>query len=304
MTPMRHPLTRLAVAVLLAGLLLAGGLTIVWLGIGALRPARATTWFTVTRVGGEAHLTPAADQPFFFLALGNDGRSDADPGLGDAIHVIGVNPATGDATILDVPRDTEAPGGGKINAYHASGGLPATIAQLNRMMGIQISYAVTTNFPGFVAMVDEIGGVEIDVTEPMFDKDSGTAFDPGRYKMSGESLLAYSRDRKSYPVEGDRQRTVNQGKAIIAALATVRAQNPGAAGTVRLVATLARHVRTEGVDLAQLYTLGRLALSIDPARVRNVLVPTGAGAGTNLAVTPAAQALFADFADDAILQSH
>ena len=301
---MTRPLIRLLVAIPLVGLLLAGMIAGTWLLLGSPQPARAATWFTVHRVGSAAHFAEAPGQPFFFLALGNDGRSDADPGLGDAMHVIGVNPATGDATILDVPRDTEAPSGGKINAFHSGGGLPATIAQLNRMMGINISYAVTTNFPGFVAMVDDIGGVDIEVTEPMFDTDSGTAFAPGPYKMSGESLLAYTRNRKSYPAEGDRQRTVNQGKAIIAALATLRAQNPGATGALKLTATLARHVRTEGMDLTAMYELGRLALGIDPARVRNVLVPTGAGGGTNLAVTPAGRVLFGDFADDAILQAH
>jgi LCP family protein required for cell wall assembly len=301
---MRKPLLQFLVTVPLAGLLLAGGVTATWLALGGPQNARAATWFTVHRVGGSASFAAAPTSPFFVLVLGNDGRTDADPGLGDAIHVIGVNPVTRDASIINVPRDTEAPSGGKINAFHATGGLPATVAQLNRMMGIDIAYAITTNFAGFVAMVNEIGGVEIDVTEPMHDRDSGTAFDPGRYKMSGESLLAYSRDRKSYPAEGDRQRTVNQGKAILAALATLRAQNPGAAGTARLVAILARHVRTEGMDLGQMYDLARLALSIDPARVKNVLLPTGPGGGTNLAVAPAARDLFADFADDAILQNH
>lgn len=301
---MRHPLVRLLVAVPLAGLLLAGFTAAAWLAIGAPRPVKAATWFAVHRVSAAASFTSAPDRPFFVLVVGNDARHDGEPGLGDALHVIGVNPLTGDATILDIPRDTEAPGGGKINAFQATGGLPATIAQVNRMMGIEIAYAITTNFPGFVDMVDEIGGVDIEVTEPMHDRDSGTAFDPGPHRMSGDSLLAFSRDRKSYPIEGDRQRSLNQGRAIIAALATLRAQNPGAAGTARLVAILARHVETEGLDLSHLYDLGRLALSLDPARVRNVLVPTGAGGGTNLAVAPAARDLFADFADDAILQNH
>ena len=53
-----------------------------------------------------------------------------------------------------------------------------------------------------------------------------------------------------------------------------------------------------------MYELGRLALSIDPARIKNVVLPTGAGGGTNLAVAPGAQDLFADFRDDAILQNH
>jgi LCP family protein required for cell wall assembly len=301
---MKHPIIRLLVAIPLTGLLLAGTLAGAWLALGAPQPAQATTWFTIHRVSSTASYTESPDTPFFVLVLGNDGRTDADPGLGDAIHVIGVNPATGDASMIDVPRDTEAPSGGKINAFHATGGLPAMVQQLNRMMGIDIAYAITTNFPGFVAMVDEIGGVDITVTEPMNDRDSGTEFEPGNYRMSGESLLAYSRDRKSYPAEGDRMRTVNQGKAIIAALATLRAQNPGAAGTAKLVATLARHTRTDGMDLAQLYDLGRLALTLDPARVKNVLLPTGAGSGTNLAVAASAQDLFADFRDDATLQNH
>lgn len=301
---MTRPLVRLLLTVPLAGLMLASALAVVWFAVGSPQPARGATWFTVRRIESAASFTDAPGQPFFVLVLGNDARTDAEPGLGDAVHVIGVNPATADATILDVPRDTEAPSGGKINAFHSSGGLPATVAQLNRMMGIEIAYAITTNFPGFVNMVDSIGGVDIEVTEPMVDRDSGTDFQPGPYKMTGESLLAYTRDRKSYPAEGDRARSFNQGKAIVAALATLRAQNPGAAGTARLTAILARHVRSEGMDLATMYELGRLGLSIDPARVRNVLVPTGAGGGTNLAITAEAGALFADFADDAILQSH
>jgi len=301
---MRSPLVRLLIGIPLVGLLLAGTVTAAWLALGSPQPASATTWFTVHRVSTSASFTEAPTAPFYMLVLGNDGRTDAEPGLGDAMHVVGVNPATGDASMIDVPRDTEAPSGGKINAFHAGGGLPATVAQLNRMMGIDIAYAITTNFPGFVAMVDDIGGVDIEVTEPMFDKDSGTEFPPGKYKMMGESLLAYSRDRKSYPAEGDRQRTVNQGKAIIAALTTLRAQNPGAAGTAKLVSILARHVRTDNMDLRQMYDLGRYALTLDPARIKNVLLPTGAGSGTNLSVAPAARDLFADFADDAILQNH
>jgi hypothetical protein len=58
------------------------------------------------------------------------------------------------------------------------------------------------------------------------------------------------------------------------------------------------------MDLTQLYDLGRLALAIDPARVKNVLLPTGQGSGTNLALAAGAQDLFADFRDDAILQNH
>ena len=301
---MRNPIVRLLVVVPVVGLLLAGCLTAAWFAIGRPAPANAAIWFKVQKVDAAASFADNPTQPFFVLVLGNDGRTDADPGLGDAEHIIGVNPATGDASMIDVPRDTEAPNGGKINSYHPNGGLPANVAQLNKMMGINISYAMTTNFPHFIDMVNAIGGVDIDVTEPMVDSDSGADFQPGHYKMDGDSLLAYTRDRKSYPAAGDRQRTVNQGTAIIAALTTLRAQNPGVAGTIRLTSILAQHVKTDGLSLTEMFDLGRLALSIDPAKVKNVLLPTGAGSGTNLSVAPEAKDLFADFADDAILQRH
>jgi hypothetical protein len=91
----------------------------------------------------------------------------------------------------------------------------------------------------------------------------------------------------------------------ISALATLRRQNPGAGGAVKLVATLSRHIELEGLSLVDLYRLGRLALSIDPARIRNVVVPTvDTGTSTVLGLDVSARALFADFTDDAVLETH
>jgi LCP family protein required for cell wall assembly len=299
---MRRAWVRLLVTIPLCGGLVAGLLAAAWFALGEPNPASGSTWFQVEKVG-EAHFSGAPNQPFFFLALGNDGRSDADPGLGDAIHVIGVNPATHQATILNVPRDTQAPGGQKINSYHSLHGLPGIVDQLNQMMGIQISYAITTNFPGFTSMVDEIGGVDVNVPRALNDYYSGANFQPGPQHLTGDQALRLSRDRHDYS-NGDISRTGNEALIIVSALADLRAQNPGAVGTARVVAILSRHIRMLNVDLTELFRLGRLALSIDPANVRNVTIPVGSGAGTNLLVTPAAQSLFADFRDDAVLQNH
>ena len=51
----------------------------------------------------------------------------------------------------------------------------------------------------------------------------------------------------------------------------------------------------------------RLTLSIDPASVRNVTMPSSIGtAGAASVVFPAAgaESLFADFRDDAVLETH
>jgi LCP family protein required for cell wall assembly len=269
------------VTIPLCGGLVAGLLAAAWFAMGQPDPAAGVTWFQVQKVG-EAHYSGAPNQPFFFLALGNDGRADTDPGLGDAIHVIGVNPALHQASIINIPRDTQAPGGNKINAYHSLAGLPGIVGQLDQMMGIKINYAITTNFPGFIAMADEIGGVDVNVPKALNDFYSGAVFQPGLQHLSGDQLLRLSRDRHDYN-NGDISRTGNQALIIISALASLRAQNP---------------------DLPELFRLGQLALSIDPAAIKSVVVPVGSGSGTNLLLTPDAQGLFADFRDDAVLQNH
>jgi len=298
-----NPLIRLLVAIPLCGLLVAGTLGATWLALGKPNPAAGTVWFQITKVG-DAQFSGAPDQPFFFLVLGNDGRTDADKGLGDAIHVFGVNPATHTATVLNVPRDTTSPSGDKINASHSLRGLPGMVDELNKMMGINIQYAITTNFPGFIAMVNEIGGIDVNLPVAYHDPQySGADFPAGPQHVNGDGALAISRNRHQW-TNGDIQRTQNQATLILEALATLRAKNPGDAGTVTLVATLARHIITNNVSVTDLFRLGRLALSIDPTTVKSVTVPVGSGAGTNLQLTGDAPSLFADFADDAILQTH
>ena len=100
----RRAITLLVVAPLVCGLLVAGIVTTAWLLVGRPVPAQGATWLQVAKVG-TAQVTGGPQQPFFALVLGTGARSDDpsqspdDPGLADAIHVIGVNPAleVGDA---------------------------------------------------------------------------------------------------------------------------------------------------------------------------------------------------------------
>jgi hypothetical protein len=71
-----------------------------------------------------------------------------------------------------------------------------------------------------------------------------------------------------------------------------------------LLGILGRHTELQGMSLIDLYRFGRLGLSIDPANIRNVVIPTGGGSGSDLAVGAGAADLFADFRDDAVLQTH
>jgi LCP family protein required for cell wall assembly len=289
--------------ILLSGVLLGSAAGAVWLALGAPSPASGATWFQVTKVS--SNYTGGPTEPFFVLVLGNDARTNEVNGLGDAIHVIGVNPALNQATMLNVPRDTTAPNGDKINASHSLRGLPGMIEQLNEMMGIQITYAMTTNFPGFIQMVNDLEGIEVDIPMPLDDPDgSGAWFEtPGTQKVTGDQALAFARDRHDLN-GGDIDRSYNQGTIILSALRTLQANGDDEPADVfKNVSILAAHVKTENLGIGELFRLGRIAMAMDPASVKNITIPVGSGEGTNLQVQSSAQPLFADFRDDAVLQT-
>jgi len=292
--------------------LLAGAVTAAWVVLGEPVPAQGAVWFQVTKLG-TARNDNVPQQPFFALVLGTGARSDDpsqspdDPGLADAVHVIGVNPAARSATILNIPRDTEGPGGSKINSYIVNnpGGneLRTEADAVSSIVGVPITWVIRANFPHFQQMVDEIGGVDVNIPAPMDDDFSGAHFPAGPAHLNGEQALQFSRDRHSFS-NGDLSRTNNQGLLIAAALQTLQKKNPSAGDTVRLVATLGRHTKLDGVGLTDLFHMGSLALTFDPNNVKNVVLPVGSGSGSNLVKTGAAAGLLADFADDAVLQSH
>ena len=66
-------------------------------------------------------------------------------------------------------------------------------------------------------------------------------------------------------------------------------------------------MRVDGISVPELYRLGRVALTVDVNAFRSITMPGGVGTigGTSYVLAgSAAGALFADFADDAVLQVH
>jgi len=302
----RHPVVATLVAVPLVLVLSLTTLVALWLAGVQVPGASAARWFTITKTAA-ADYTPSPTQPVFVLVIGNDGRTGQTVTRGDAIHLIGVNPTTHQATMLDMPRDLglDIPGHGndKVNASHAFGGPRLEADTIGAAVGVQIPYVIDTDFDGFIGMVDDMGGLDVNVPYAMHDSYSGANFPPGVQKLDGHQALSYARNRHQFP-DSDLTRTQNQGYLIVQALAQLRAANTGPLGTLSLLADLGRHAQLDGIGLKDLYALGRLGLSVDPANVRNVLVPVTSGRGSNLALAGGAASLFQDFKDDAVLQTH
>ena len=281
------------------------------LGVGCISPSvayRGEASMEIVKVD-ESRFIPTPGEPVFVLVMGQDARPGQSQSRGDALHVIGINPEAGQATILNIPRDTwvNIPGRGmdKINAANYYGGPLLQARVVSALVGVDISVVLTTGFDGLADMVDELGGINVDVPVAMNDKASGAVFPAGTVRMDGGAALAFTRNRNL--AGGDFTRTHDQGILILAGLDKLRDSTPTATNTLKWMGVLARHVRFEGIGLGDLYRLGRLALSIDPANVRNITMPgtTGSAASQSVVfVGGSAPGLFADFRDDAILQRY
>ena len=124
-------------------------------------------------------------------------------GRADTIAFLSVSPKTKDALILSIPRDlrVEIPGRemDKINHAYAFGGKDLLIKTVIQFLELPIHFYAVADFNGFVKIIDELGGVEINVEKEMqyIDKAGGLNIHlyPGRQLLDGEKTLEYIRFR-------------------------------------------------------------------------------------------------------------
>lgn len=303
---------RRALAVSILGLGLAG-----WIAGGALtaevpRVRAQTPAVEIGRVQKASYLPPVRGKdPLVVLALGSDAR----PGvcmpvercLADSIHLITVNRDQGAATVLGFPRDSYVNipgfGQGKINEALHDGGPELLVRTVEEVTGIPIDYYLLTSFQGLPRMVKEIGGLEVDVPYPMSDESSGAVFDAGPQVLQGREVLAFSRNRKDTP-NGDFSRSENQGLVFLGALQQLHAQfrkNPAVLFTWILAGV--QNMQTD-LSFAELFDLALTALTVDPDRVENLVVPGGigtAGTASIVVISDAAEEIYRDLEDDGLI---
>ena len=140
------------------------------------------------------------------VLLGSDARQSG--GTGEAEASLG-SPARSDTVlvakagkgVLSVPRDTlvEIPGYGedKINAAFAYGGPDLMVETLEDLTGLSVNNYVVVDFNGVKDIVDALGGVELEVEEPISVGLDGQKVEipAGRQNLDGLEALAYVRYR-------------------------------------------------------------------------------------------------------------
>ncbi|MDD3334371.1 MAG: LCP family protein [Eubacteriales bacterium] len=107
---------------------------------------------------------------FNILLLGVDNRStELERGRTDAIMICSVNLNTGAIKMVSIARDTAAviPGlkqMGRINTAYMYGGAELSMKTVNQNYQMNVDRYVTVNIHGLAAIIDALGGVDMDMT--------------------------------------------------------------------------------------------------------------------------------------------
>jgi polyisoprenyl-teichoic acid--peptidoglycan teichoic acid transferase len=129
------------------------------------------------------------------VLLGSDARAE-EVSRADTIMLAKAN-----GGLLAVPRDTlvEIPGLGedKVNAAFANGGPELTVETLENLTELPITHYVVLDFGGTREIVDALGGITVNVEEPIETEQDGEFFSipAGTQELTGAQALAYVRYR-------------------------------------------------------------------------------------------------------------
>jgi polyisoprenyl-teichoic acid--peptidoglycan teichoic acid transferase len=219
----------------------------------------------------------ADGKPLFILIIGSDARpgQKVDRSRSDAVHLFAYNPTLKSGTMIGFPRDSYVTPPGapqrKLSGVMSTQGPDAVVKTISTLMGVPVSRYVVTGFDGFTKMVNEIGGVPIEVNPAMNDKASGAQFQQGWFQMNGDAALAFNRARKTLP-KGDLSRSANQEKFILATLAKLRATTGNISSLTTWVNSGRKHTITN-IKAGDWMYFAQVARSIEPGRIKTMVVP-------------------------------
>lgn len=215
----RHHITTITIATACAALLI----TIAW---NLLQTFRTLSVSTILSAGSTTIEEDAYGHTNFLLLGQGDALHDG-MDLIDSIMIVSLDRKSENFSILSLPRDlyflrTEKMGSGRLNSlyrdhkyalkrqgldeHEASMETLRTLAdEISTVLSTKIHHVVKVNFTGFIAAVDAIGGIPIDIpediTDPAFPGPNYTtetfSIHKGQQLLDGRTALKYARSRST-----------------------------------------------------------------------------------------------------------
>lgn len=224
------------------------------------------------------------------LVLGIDYRdweAGASAPRSDSMMLVTIDPITMQAGMISIPRDlwVEIPGfkDNRINtaymfgeAYRVPGGGPElAVKTVERLLGVPIQYFAVINFHTFERMIDELGGVDVEVKQRIMISAIGGHqrwLEPGIHHLDGPDTLAYARVRKG--AGDDFGRSDRQQQVLLAVLERIVRLDTLPVLISRapsLYQELSTGVRTN-MSLEQMISLALLAVKVPGENIRRGVI--------------------------------
>jgi len=212
------------------------------------------------------------------LLLGGDSRN-SEIQSSDSIIIVSIDPATKKVKLLSILRDTyvKIPGYGedRISKAITMGGSSLAMRTIEEWAGIPIQYYVYMNLPGFINLIDLIGGIDIEVEKDMnyVDSNEDSMYEihlkKGYQHLDGIKALQYVRFR--HDALSDFARTERQRKfvkAIVKELLTTTTVME----LPKLIEAIEPFIETN-LNVDDMIKLGKLGFDIETESIDSIQLP-------------------------------
>lgn len=231
------------------------------------------------------------------LIMGMGGAGHSGPELTDTIMIASIAPKQGKIALISIPRDlfVQVPGYPgwyeKINALNSLGNNDARLKsiggpqlltkELETVTGQKIPYYALVDFQAFKELIDEVGGIDINVVraidDPYYPAPNEKDYiefkiNVGEHHMSGDLALKYVRSRETTS-DFDRAKRQQQVLSVFKDKALTAGVLLNPTTTISIINTLGNHLRTD-LQIAQLTRLLNLIKGIGNQQIARLVLDT------------------------------
>lgn len=210
------------------------------------------------------------------LLVGSDARDpDAELGRSDTMMLVSFNKAEGKATVISFLRDTlidiDGYGMSKLGHTFAYGGVGLTINTLNKQFDLDIQDYIIINFENLVEIIDELGGIQVNLTEEEAEYYRQTGMpdiQSGWVTLTGSQALAHARNRS---LDNDFGRTSRQ-RSVLYGIYNKVMENKNPADILPLIKFCMTQVSTN-MGVTELYSLATDVMGVEHLKTQQAAVP-------------------------------
>ena len=212
------------------------------------------------------------------MLVGEDRKSGQKRQRSDSMILCSFNSNKNTITMISFLRDTyipKIPGywADKMNAAYAYGGINCLDETLATYFGVHVDANVVVQFDGFEAIIDMLGGVDIELTKREADylnQGSNWNFQVGVNHLNGYQALTYSRIRK---IDMDAMRAQRQRKVLTALINAYKSKPIGEMLTLASEILQKGYVQTDMTPNEVLSYVSKLFPMLATATINNQQIP-------------------------------